>query len=60
MRAEPSRETASMLDAYVEYNEAAQLTLQAGATAHDVTLPAPSRSSAAISGSVTSPGTRSA
>ena len=36
MRAEPSRETASMLEAYLEYNEAAQAALREGATAHDV------------------------
>ena len=36
MQAEPSAETASMLEAYVEYGEAAEATLRAGATAHDV------------------------
>ncbi len=36
MRGAPSWETASMLEAYVEYGQAARRALRAGATAHDV------------------------
>jgi Xaa-Pro aminopeptidase len=32
----PSRETQAAMDAYLEYHEAAQRTMRAGATAHDV------------------------
>jgi Xaa-Pro dipeptidase len=36
MRGRPSRETAAMMEAYVEYGEAARRTMREGSTAHDV------------------------
>ena len=36
MRGRPSRETATMMEAYVEYGEAARRTMRDGSTAHDV------------------------
>jgi Xaa-Pro dipeptidase len=36
MRGRPSRETAAMMEAYVEYGQAASRTMREGSTAHDV------------------------